>query len=188
MAGEPKGVHAFVVPLREGGRVLPGIRIADCGHKWGNNGIDNGRIWFDRVRVPRENMLNALSDVTPAGEYVSPIADPDARFAAFMAPLTGGRVAIAGNSVNAAKQGLAIALRYGLTRRAFPPPGEPAGSSREVRLLDYPAFQRRLLPLLARTYVLTLAANELRSRWVDAMLDLPRADMKAIHVLSSGYK
>jgi acyl-CoA oxidase len=44
--GKNEGVHAFVCPLRdEYGRVCPGIRIADCGHKIGLNGVDNGRIW-----------------------------------------------------------------------------------------------------------------------------------------------
>jgi acyl-CoA oxidase len=40
----------------------------DCGHKMGLNGIDNGRVWFDNVRVPRENMLNAVGDVTREGK------------------------------------------------------------------------------------------------------------------------
>jgi acyl-CoA oxidase len=44
--GKNEGVHAFVCPLRdEYGRECPGIRIADCGHKIGLNGVDNGRIW-----------------------------------------------------------------------------------------------------------------------------------------------
>jgi len=32
-----KGAHAFLVPIRDGnaGKVLPGIRIVDCGHKEG---------------------------------------------------------------------------------------------------------------------------------------------------------
>lgn len=43
--------------------------------------------------------------------------------------------------------GLAIAIRYSLSRRAFSvTPNGP-----EVLLLDYPSHQRRLLPLLAKT-------------------------------------
>ena len=53
-AASPAGVHAFVVPLREDGAVLPGVRIEDCGRKMGLNGVDNGRIWFDGVRIPRD--------------------------------------------------------------------------------------------------------------------------------------
>ena len=43
--------------------------------------------------------------------------------------------------------GLAIAIRYALSRRAFSmTPNGP-----EVLLLDYPSHQRRLLPLLAKS-------------------------------------
>src|SRR5262245_29330712 len=51
--GEERGVHALLVPLREDqGDLCPGITIEDCGPKLGLNGVDNGRIWFDHVRVP----------------------------------------------------------------------------------------------------------------------------------------
>ena len=43
--------------------------------------------------------------------------------------------------------GLATALRYAMTRRAF----APAPGMEEVLLLDYPTHQRRLLPLLGKT-------------------------------------
>ena len=32
---------------------------------------------FDKVRIPRENMLNAVADVTPDGQYLSSIKVPD---------------------------------------------------------------------------------------------------------------
>ncbi|HVU92079.1 MAG TPA: acyl-CoA dehydrogenase family protein, partial [Jatrophihabitans sp.] len=57
--GESQGVHAFVVPIRgEDGAALPGVRIEDCGLKAGLNGVDNGRLYFDDVRIPRDNLLN----------------------------------------------------------------------------------------------------------------------------------
>src|SRR3954462_12438563 len=57
--GEERGVHAVLVPIRdEQGDPLPGIRIDDCGSKLGLKGVDTGRIWFDEVRVPRENLLD----------------------------------------------------------------------------------------------------------------------------------
>jgi hypothetical protein len=44
--GRNEGVHAFVAQIMdEDGTVLPNIHIADCGHKIGLNGVDNGRIW-----------------------------------------------------------------------------------------------------------------------------------------------
>lgn len=44
--GKNQGVHAFVAQIRDAdGNICPNIRIADCGHKIGLNGVDNGRIW-----------------------------------------------------------------------------------------------------------------------------------------------
>ncbi|KAB2043486.1 hypothetical protein ES319_D01G020800v1 [Gossypium barbadense] len=103
--GTNQGVHAFIVQIRDAdGYICPNIRIVDCGHKIGLNGVDNGRIWFDNVRVPRENLLNSVADVSPDGKYLSSIENPDQRFAAFMAPLTVGRVNIAISSVYQSKE------------------------------------------------------------------------------------
>lgn len=179
--GKNEGVHAFVCQIRDQcGRKYPGIRIADCGHKIGLNGVDNGRIWFDKVRIPRENLLNAVADVTPDGKYESAIKDPDQRFGAFMAPLTSGRVTIAVSAVYQSKIGLATAIRYALARRAFSlTPDQP-----EVLLLDYPSHRHRLLPLLAKTYAMSFAAVDLKNLYVRRT---PQ-DSKVIHVLSSGLK
>lgn len=32
---------------------------------------------FDNVRIPRENLLNSVADVSPEGKYLSAIKDPD---------------------------------------------------------------------------------------------------------------
>ncbi|XVE49994.1 hypothetical protein DITRI_Ditri01bG0126600 [Diplodiscus trichospermus] len=179
--GNSQGVHAFIAQIRDAdGNICPNIRIADCGHKIGLNGVDNGRIWFDNVRVPRENLLNSVADVSPDGKYLSSIEDPDQRFAAFLAPLTAGRVNIAVSAVYQSKVGLAIAVRYALTRRAFSlKPNEP-----EVLLLDYPSHQRRLLPLVAKTYAMSFAANYLKMLYVKRT---PQSN-KIIHVVSSSFK
>ena len=61
VGGENRGVHALLVPLRdERGNVLPGIEIEDCGPKLGLDGVDNGRIRFDNVRVPREDRKSVV--------------------------------------------------------------------------------------------------------------------------------
>ena len=40
--------------LREaGGALLPGIRVEDMGTKTVANDLDNARVWFDQVRLPR---------------------------------------------------------------------------------------------------------------------------------------
>jgi acyl-CoA oxidase len=152
IGGASEGVHAFVVPLREDGAVLPGVRIEDDGPKMGLNGVDNGRIWFDNVRVPREALLNQFADVTADGAYESAIENPHRRFFTMLGTLVQGRVCVGGASINAAKVALTIALRYADRRRQF-----EATSEEEQLLLDYGMHQRRLLPLLARTYALHFA-------------------------------
>ncbi|KHG11955.1 Acyl-coenzyme A oxidase 3, peroxisomal -like protein [Gossypium arboreum] len=179
--GINQGVHAFIVQIRDvDGNICPNIRIADCGHKIGLNGVDNGRIWLDNVRVPRENLLNSVADVSPDGKYLSSIKNPDQRFAAFMAPMTVGRVNIAIGAVYQSKVALAITIRYALTRRAFSlKPNEP-----EVLLLDYPSHQRRLFPLVAKTYAMSFAANYLK---VLHAKGTPQSN-KGIHIVSSSFK
>ena len=63
--GKNEGVNAFIVPIRDSNmNPCPGVYIEDMGYKLGLNPIDNGRLAFTHVRVPRENMLNKLNDVT----------------------------------------------------------------------------------------------------------------------------
>ena len=157
IGGASQGVHAFVVPIRdEKGRVLPGVRIEDDGRKIGLNGVDNGRIWFDGVRIPRENLLNRYADVTETGVYESPIENPDRRFFTMLGTLVQGRVCVGGAAINASKVALSIAVRYAVERRQF---GNPGGQ--EELLLDYGLHQRRLFLPLARTYALHFAQEVL---------------------------
>src|SRR5919112_1788542 len=116
VAGADEGVHAFVVPIRENGRPLPGVGIEDDGAKMGLNGVDNGRLWFDEVRVPRTALLNRFADVTPAGVYESSIENPNRRFFTMLGTLVQGRVCVGGAGINAAKVALAIATRYAVRR------------------------------------------------------------------------
>ncbi|MGW8947484.1 acyl-CoA dehydrogenase family protein [Streptomyces koyangensis] len=158
--GTSEGVHAFVVPIRAGGEPAPGVRIEDDGRKMGLNGVDNGRLHFDGVRVPREALLNRFADVTPEGVYESPIDNPNRRFFTMLGTLVQGRVSVGGAAVNAAKVALTIATRYATRRRQF----EPAPGEQEQLLLDYGLHQRRLLPLIARTYALHFAQDVVRTR------------------------
>ncbi|OZC02303.1 acyl-CoA dehydrogenase [Rubricoccus marinus] len=161
--GEGYGVHAFVVPLRdEKGEVLPGIRIGDSGHKMGLNGVDNGRLWFDHVRIPRENLLNRFADVSASGEYTSPIPSASKRFFVMLGTLVGGRIAVGSGANSAAKAGLTIAVRYAEKRRQFGPAG-----GEEVLLMDYLSHQRRLLPLVAKSYGLSFALHDLAQTFAD---------------------
>ena len=153
VGGTSQGVHAFVVPIRRDGRACPGVRIEDDGRKMGLNGVDNGRLWFDGVRVPRTALLNRFADVTPDGTYESRIENPNRRFFTMLGTLVQGRVCVGGAGINAAKVALAIAVKYADRRRQF----EARSEDEEELLLDYGLHQRRLLPLVARTYALHFA-------------------------------
>ncbi|WP_459984342.1 acyl-CoA dehydrogenase family protein [Nocardioides sp. AN3] len=156
---ERHGVHAFVVPIRHDGEPVPGVRIGDDGPKMGLNGVDNGRLWFDGVRVPREALLNRFADVSPEGVYSSPIESQSRRFFTMLGTLVQGRVSVGGAAITTAKVALAIAVTYAGRRRQF----EATDPESEQLLLDYGMHQRRLLPLLARTYALHFAQEVLRN-------------------------
>lgn len=66
------GPHPFFMHLRDGeeGNLLPGIRIDDMGMKTVANDLDNARVWFDEVQLPKEALLNKFCDINENNEYV----------------------------------------------------------------------------------------------------------------------
>jgi len=65
VGGTSYGPHAFFMNLRDGeeGNLLPGIRIEDMGYKTVANDLDNARVWFDKVRLPKSALLNKFADI-----------------------------------------------------------------------------------------------------------------------------
>ncbi|ACZ23375.1 acyl-CoA dehydrogenase [Sanguibacter keddieii DSM 10542] len=152
--GVNHGVHAFYTTIREtlpdgsAGPFVDGVGGDDDGLKGGLNGIDNGRLHFDQVRVPREDLLARYGQVAPDGTYSSPIESPGRRFFTMLGSLVQGRVSLDGAAGVASKIALATAVRYGNERRQF----SSGTGSDETVLLDYGEHQRRLLPLVAHAY------------------------------------
>ena len=178
---ENHGVHAFVVPIRDdAGHPLPGVRLEDNGEKLGLNGVDNGRIWFDHMRVPRAEMLDRFAQVAADGSYTSSIKNPAARFFTTLGTLVAGRISVGHSAVSIAKCGLAIAIRYGARRRQF----GPSEGKTETILLDYPAHQRRLMPLLANAYALDFAFKNLTKL---ALTTKPE-DFRRVETTAAGLK
>ncbi|MDQ0276174.1 acyl-CoA oxidase [Arthrobacter silviterrae] len=163
--GVNHGVHAFYVELRDPAtkEFLPGVGGIDDNIKGGLNGIDNGRLHFSNVRIPRTNLLNRYGDVAVDGTYSSPIASPGRRFFTMLGTLVQGRVSLDGAAVAAAKVGLTIAVKYATERRQF----NAASDTEEVVLLDYQRHQRRLLPRLATTYAAAFAHEQLLVKFDD---------------------
>lgn len=65
--GKNHGIHPFIVQLRdeETHMPLPGIKIGEIGSKLGMNSTNNGYLGFEKVRIPRTNMLMKNSQVLP---------------------------------------------------------------------------------------------------------------------------
>ncbi|WP_373693122.1 acyl-CoA dehydrogenase [[Mycobacterium] holstebronense] len=187
---ENHGVHCFLVPIRDAqGNDLPGVTTSDCHYKGGLPGVDNGRIVFDHVRVPRENLLNRYADVEPDGSYRSSIESDGRRFFTMIGTLIRGRVSVGGSAGAAARVALDIATRYALQRRQFSAPSDD-GAKHEVLIMDYLVHQRRLFPLIARSYALQFAQNELVGRCHDLQTaDEPGAEeQRELEARAAGLK
>ena len=150
------GVHCLLVPIRdEAGNDMPGVTTTDHGYKGGLLGVDNGRIRFDNVRVPREALLNRFGAVDEQGRYSSPIESVGARFFTMLGTLIRGRVSVGAAAGASARTALALATRYSLVRRQFDHPE----TGRGIPLLEYREHQRRLMPRIARAYAYACAQN-----------------------------
>ncbi|MFT7164421.1 MAG: acyl-CoA oxidase, partial [Flavobacterium sp.] len=178
--GNDYGINAFIVPLRDSnGKVLEGITIGDCGLKMGLNGVDNGTIRFEKVVIPKENMLDRFASINEKGEFESPVPSDNRRFFTMLGTLVGGRIGIPRSALAAAKSGLTIAIIYSNKRRQFGPEG-----GLEVPILNYRIHQRRLIPLLAKAYAIHFALQYLTNRFINK----DDSEMQEIEALAAGMK
>ncbi|KAF2076657.1 hypothetical protein CYY_002027 [Polysphondylium violaceum] len=177
--GKDHGIHAFVVPIRDRAthKVFDGITIKDCGHKMGLNGVDNGQLRFEHVRIPRENLLNKYSDVTEDGVYSSKLSTPIKNFAATMAPFILGRVLIVKGASGASKTCLSIAIRYSFVRKQFGP-----SLDNEQVLMTLSSQKRRLMVPLANTVIYDIYLHKIIQQLASGK---PPA---SIHAHASGIK
>ncbi len=180
VAGESHGVHALYVDLVDAdGNDLPGIQREDCGYKMGLNGVDNGRLYFDQVAVPRDQLLSRFGRVSDDGTYHSDIENPNKRFFVMLGTLVGGRICVASAGLAMAKNALHIATAYAHKRRQF----GPSDDEPETLLIDYPSHQMRLIPRIAEAYGIGFALTDLSARYMD-----DAEKNKKIESLAAGLK
>ncbi len=179
--GKNEGVHAILVPLRdENHKLLPGIKVEDNGYKLGLNGVDNGKIWFHQVSVPRENLLNKYGDISSEGTYKSEIKNPNKRFFTMLGTLVGGRICVARAGLGGAKMALAIAVKHALKRRQF----NDSVKIQEDLLMDYPTHQLRLTPLVASAYVYHITLDKM----MEVYCDETQPDKRKVETQVAGLK
>ncbi|MER7070488.1 acyl-CoA dehydrogenase [Terrabacter sp. NPDC000476] len=185
--GESRGVHCVLVPIRDDdGAAAHGVTIEDCGPKQGLDGVDNGRLAFEHVRVPRTNLLGRHGDITDDGSYESPIENPGRRFFTMLGTLVRGRISVAGGAGAAARSALAVTTTYAGSRRQFAAPG----ADHETTVLDYRTYQRRLLPRIATAYALQVAQHALVSAMDDVLAGRAGSeqDQRRLETRAAGIK
>ena len=110
-----KGVHSFIVPIRDKDlKLLPGVDAGDIGPKFGFHSKDNGYLILNKVRIPRENMLRRFISVTKEGK-IKAKGDPKVSYATMMEI----RRHISCAWPKAYTQAITIATRYSMFRRQF---------------------------------------------------------------------
>jgi len=67
--GKSYGPHAFVMEIRRNGELVPGVTAEDMGDKTIGNDLDNARIAFSKVWLPRSALLDRHAGIEK-GEYV----------------------------------------------------------------------------------------------------------------------
>ena len=168
--GHNQGLHGFLVPIRdENLNIRDNVKIWDLGYKIGLNGIDNAALWFDNVRIPEDNLLNATSQVRHMdGKAVYTSMVPDSskrkrkRFIVLADQLLSGRICISSMSLGSTKMVLAATIKYAHNRLAV---GKEGFS--DMPIMNYQLQRNALMPLIAKTYVYNFFLNYVQERYTN---------------------
>ncbi|CAF0957540.1 unnamed protein product [Brachionus calyciflorus] len=180
------GIHAFVVQLRslENHRPVPGIELGDIGKKHAYEGIDNGFVKFNKVRIPRDNMLMRFAHVSPNGEFKR-TGNEVVMYACML--IMRGILCMFASLLHSIST--TIAIRYSCVRRQT---ADPSGI--EPQIIEYQTQQYRLLPGLATSYTNFFATVNFRNilnefkKSSENFLKIDSNEIAKLHAISSGLK
>eukprot|EP01091_Cochliopodium_minus_P001281 TRINITY_DN11142_c0_g1_i1.p1 TRINITY_DN11142_c0_g1~~TRINITY_DN11142_c0_g1_i1.p1 ORF type:complete len:672 (-),score=169.49 TRINITY_DN11142_c0_g1_i1:94-2109(-) len=174
--GENKGLFWFITPLRDRhtGKLLPRVSAGDVGPKVSRNGLDNGWIQFNDVRVPRKAMLSKWAQVEKDGTFI-----PPKDLAISYATLIGERIyAVLGSYSNLAKA-VIIATRYSVLRKQGP---------NETSVIDFQIQLNRLIPTICGSLIMKIVGDNVMRRWEQIIkLSQSKDTMKEFLVKSKDY-
>ncbi|XP_050483384.1 probable peroxisomal acyl-coenzyme A oxidase 1 isoform X4 [Bombus huntii] len=176
--GECRGVHLFVVQLRdvETHEPLKGIVIGEIGTKLGMNGVNNGFLGFRGFRIPRENMLMKNSKVLEDGTYVKSTNDK-----LKYGTMVFIRVRLLRLLLTYLTKAVTIAVRYSVVRRQ----GQINPDQPEVQILDYATQQYKIFPHIATCFAIKATASWVWNMFYTVQKQLRQANHEKIPELHS---
>ncbi|KAI8934320.1 hypothetical protein NX059_009057 [Plenodomus lindquistii] len=186
---ETHGPQTFILQIRDGKthQPLPGIVVGDIGPKYGYASMDNGYMLFNRYRVPKSAMLSRYAEVSDeTGAFIR---------TGHAAVVYGSLTFVRGQIVMQARMVLAravtVAVRYCSIRRQFKDRDSKSSSDEEMKVLDYPTVQIRILPLLATAFALHYTGEYMYSMYHKSRETIDKGDfgpLAELHSASSGLK
>jgi acyl-CoA oxidase len=150
--------------------------------------MDNGYMLFDHFRIPRSAMLSRYAEVSDeTGAFVS---------TGHPAVVYGSLTFVRGQIIMHARLVLAravtIAVRYCSIRRQFKDrDSKSPQNDQEMKVLDYPTVQIRILPLLATTFALHYTGEYMYELYRKSRQTIEKGDfgpLAELHSASSGLK
>ncbi len=190
------GVHPFVVRLRDQdtGKPAEGMELGDIGPKPSYNQTDNGYARFNRVFIPRNNMLMGHATVSRQGQYRrNPHAHPKAAYGGMMR----ARSKISWVCSMQLAAAVTIAVRYSIVRLQGAPSSAEAEADdsffpvHETAIFQYRTQHSRLLTQLSRAYAILFASRHAEAAYLNFKSRQNKNDfstMTETHALLAGIK
>ncbi|XP_004932401.1 probable peroxisomal acyl-coenzyme A oxidase 1 [Bombyx mori] len=171
--GKCYGVHPFLVQIRdlETHMPMPGIKIGEIGSKLGYNTVNNGFLGFNKVRIPRTNLLMKNAQVLKDGTYVKAKSEK----------LTYGtmvliRVLIVTDMAYELARASTVAVRYSVVRhQSQPKPGQP-----EPQIIEYVTQQHKLFIAVATSHVYRITGHWLWDTYYKVTSDLDKGNLEQL--------
>jgi acyl-CoA oxidase len=160
--GQDQGVFLFLTPLSDASGVLPGVRVRTLPERTGSP-VDHCLTSFDRVRLPREALLEAEHGrLDERGRLSSAMGSRRKRFLQSIGRVTAGKLCMSAAGTGVARAALAISVRHAHHRHISGPRVDE-----RVPLTAHRSHHGRLLQGLASAYAMTFLHRRVVSRWVE---------------------
>jgi acyl-CoA oxidase len=183
---ESKGVHAFLVPIRDANHnPIKGVVVGDCGPKVSMDRIDNGFMVFKDYVVPYDCLLDRFSSINSEGKFKSSIKNNEKRFGAMLSGLIRGRASVCSSSEITLRCSLTIALRYACISQDYT-------NGIQAQLIDSQIYYTRLIPALGCMFACRIATLKILELYVEnnkIYIEQPESDdVSELHTLLSSLK